>query len=424
MILSESEEAEKSVLSCILNYGASTFGQYAFRADHFSHPIRAELFAACKTMYDAAEQIDVVTVTHRMKGLGRLIQVGGVDALHGMALFPAFPVQIEHHAEILEECRLRRAAQKAGIELARDAPDPTIPIDDTIKGVARALAASSTLLDSAQTQGAIKRVTMRIREKQQGVTHGLSTGFRSIDKLLSLNPGRLVVLGAHPGVGKTSLVEDIMLYQMGQGVPGLIFQNDMPVDDFVARLACKRAQVLFSRYDQEHCSPHEEEMILDALHELSSHESLLRIHRPMSLNQQSVRRLVDKEVRERGIKYVVLDVFQRWKVYTDRVNSYVDGSNALRDMSIHFGIPFLILAHLTEDDKGKRIRYCEQLVKDADNVVMMHSHEEVPEAGLLDEMKLIRQKVVLSCVKGRGSGTGDETLFFDKPRMTFHETTR
>ena len=78
----------------------------------------------------------------------------------------------------------------------------------------------------------------------RGHTAGVATGFDMLDKILmGMRPGSLNVVGARPGVGKTSFALSLALNAAKAGVSVLFFSLEMSGSEIATRLICSEAAV-------------------------------------------------------------------------------------------------------------------------------------------------------------------------------------
>jgi len=76
------------------------------------------------------------------------------------------------------------------------------------------------------------------------VTLGVSTGFPRIDEhLLGLRPGQMVVIGARPGVGKTSFALNLAVNAAAAGASVAFFSLEMSKVEIAQRLLAAQAHI-------------------------------------------------------------------------------------------------------------------------------------------------------------------------------------
>ena len=81
--------------------------------------------------------------------------------------------------------------------------------------------------------------------QNQGVTPGIPTGFRDLDRITGgLQPSDFVVVAARPSMGKTSLCLNIAQYvAVNEGKPVALFSLEMSKEQLVQRLLSVEARI-------------------------------------------------------------------------------------------------------------------------------------------------------------------------------------
>src|SRR5438046_2219744 len=86
-----------------------------------------------------------------------------------------------------------------------------------------------------------------IHERESAYS-GVPSGFRDLDELLSgLQKGNLIVVAARPGVGKSSLVTNLIRNVTVEGTPAALFSLEMSRWEIGMRLLCGEARVPWDR---------------------------------------------------------------------------------------------------------------------------------------------------------------------------------
>ncbi|OJU15172.1 MAG: replicative DNA helicase [Clostridiales bacterium 43-6] len=212
-------EAEQSVLGAIL-LEPSSIMQIAdiLKTDNFYLPTHKEIYAVMWNMYNLNRKIDSVTVLEELKKSGTYDDAGGKTYLLQLAQIVPSIANIESYAQIILEKSYIRSLITASREIIDEASNPD--------------ADASMLLDYAEQ----KIYEIRQNRQSKGLTHirevltnetldrldklsnpetrndfvGIPSGISELDRMITgLNKSDLIILGARPGMGKTSFALNI-----------------------------------------------------------------------------------------------------------------------------------------------------------------------------------------------------------------------
>ena len=243
--------AERALLGAMLLTSAAIADAVEVtQAEDFYRPAHAHIFDAISGLYGAGEPVDTVTVAAELERNRLLEPVGGAGALVEMQASTPVANNAAHYAGLVaKNATLRRliGAAEEVAELAYSRPaDVEAAIDraeTVVFGVAEGREASTMepllgLLDQGVDH------LEKLYEHGQSLT-GIPTGFTDLDNLLlGLQPSSLVVLGARPSVGKTSLALGIAAAAaLGAQRPVLFFSLEMSHLELTQRLLCAEARV-------------------------------------------------------------------------------------------------------------------------------------------------------------------------------------
>ena len=249
--LPQSPEAEAAVLAAAI-LSAEVTPELAFKlqVDDFYRPSNRTVFAAILELHRRDIPIDQVSLTEYLAASGDLARVGGPAFIVDLANNSFALVNWRHHADIVKrDAILRRliAASTSITALAFDAPPDDI--EDIVRQSEELLL---TVTDKQVSSNArplgdfVQEAYAEIEEiaLNRGHTAGVATGFDLLDKvLMGMRPGSLNVVGARPGVGKTSFALSLALNAAKAGVSVLFFSLEMSGSEIATRLICSEAAV-------------------------------------------------------------------------------------------------------------------------------------------------------------------------------------
>lgn len=201
-----------------------------------------------------------------------------------------------------------------------------------------------------------------VREKQEagksGIT-GVPTGFSDLDAILSgLHKTDLIVIGARPGVGKTTLGMNIAANAaLNPEVtkPVLFFSLEMPASQIASRLLSSVGSV-----DQamlRGCNPDDEGWVrmTDAWKRFGeSNPGKLWINDDQDKSPAGIRSAIRRFIQKHGdISLIVVDYLQHMHIpgypAASRPQEVAECSGALKAMAAEFDVPVVALAQLNRD---------------------------------------------------------------------------
>ncbi len=243
--------AEESLLGAmLLNREAIDIAIEGCAADDFYKPAHAHLFVAIVALYARGEPVDPVTVADELRRSQLLDQAGGPSAIVALqATTPATGNAGRYASIVAELALLRRLIGVAGeiAELAYDVPDDV----DQAANQAEALVFAVTQHRKADTVAPLRDLLGGTLDRLESLFNrgeeitGVPTGFIDLDRqLCGLQPSNLIIVGARPGAGKTSLALNIAAHAtIATRRPALFFSLEMSQYEISTRLLSAEGRV-------------------------------------------------------------------------------------------------------------------------------------------------------------------------------------
>lgn len=229
----------------------------------------------------------------------------------------------------------------------------------------------------------------------------LSTGSADLDDALGfggLLDGKVTVLAARPGVGKTAVAIDMMRAVLNQKRGVLFFSLEMPQQALFERFLAREARVPLSNLYRP--SAEEDERLANAAHRLLGEWSpYLRVrHWPtVSLDQYRAETTRMKTLWERqGIEpgLVVYDYFQRTRLdmrgASNEVAAQTKLSKEMGTLTRETDIHLLLLSQINREGADRPtlndLKGTGSLEEDADTVIILHRDQdpESPDANQIE----------------------------------------
>jgi replicative DNA helicase len=202
-------EAEQGVLgSMLLDRDAIAIVVEGLRPEDFYRDAHRVIFEAMLELFERGEPVDLITVTNRLAGMGKLDDIGGSAYLASLPNVVPTAANADFYAGIVLEKSMLRSLIRAGTHIAalgyEGADDVASLIDEAEKQVF-GIAARRNIQDFQAIKEILKESFDKIdrRYQEKGTVTGVATGFTDLDMLTSgLQPSDMIIVAARPSVGK------------------------------------------------------------------------------------------------------------------------------------------------------------------------------------------------------------------------------
>jgi replicative DNA helicase len=236
------ETAEQQVLGSLLIDRDAIFKVAdSLGAADFYVARHQRIYATVYELLQRRERIDPLTVQVELARREELDRVGGPAYLKEIVDRVATAVEIERHARVVRDKAILRRLLGAATQIAADAyAEPTDMPLALDRSEQRIFALRD---DTANAQ--LRHIQTALQDNFQHLTDrmdrpyevsGIPSGFRELDFYTEgFTLGDLIVLGARPSVGKTSLALAMAFHIAKRGHPTLIFSLEMDAKQIVSR---------------------------------------------------------------------------------------------------------------------------------------------------------------------------------------------
>lgn len=237
--LPHSIDAEEAVISSILIDG-ELIKSINLEADDFYFTQNGLIFSAMLRLKEKGTNPNEITVAQELQEMGKLSDVGGAAQLS--LLISTCPTSLDclDYAKIVKKLATFRSLIAAADQIAAMGYDSD-------KSPEEALAKADSLILKLRKQAGTTRIitpderAQMLYERYERLYTmekytAISTGLADLDDILGggLYPRELIVLGARPSVGKTSMLQSISNY-IGQTQNVLFCSGEMGMEDLSDR---------------------------------------------------------------------------------------------------------------------------------------------------------------------------------------------
>ena len=389
-----SVEAEQSVLGSIiiepkcLNHAATML-----KSDYFYIPQHREIYSTLTEMYEQNLPIDFVTLLEKLKSKGVYDEAGGKSYLTQLVQSVPSTANLDNYIAIVKDKYLSRCLLTAA--------------QGIIKDINENFTTSDLLLDSAEQriyeirQGRENSDLVHIKSVIQNETYdrltkvadpetrgdyiGIPCGIAELDKTLTgLNKSDLIILGARPGMGKTSFALNIARnVSVTGGKTVCFFSLEMTRDQLAQRLLSNEAAIESSHLRDSSLMTDEEWTRLARASEQLSNANLY-LDETSSITVPEMKAKLRRLNQTKKVDLVIIDYLGLMRSASPKENRVQEVSDITRNLKImakELMVPVIVCAQLSRgtEVKGKShrpqlsdLRESGSIEQDADIVLFLY----------------------------------------------------
>ena len=427
-------EAEQSVLgSLMIDKNAIIKVGDLITPEDFYKDSHNKIYKAMLYLYEHHEPIDLLSLSNRLKETGELKQVGEQSYLASLTNIVPTAANIIHYAKIVEKKAVLRRLIDNASQIVAEAYDETEEVERTLDEAEQKIFSVSKKhirQDFTPIKPVLEEAFDRIDElhKNKGKMRGVPTGFTDLDNILSgLQESNLVILGARPSVGKSSLAMDLARHAaVKEKVPVGIFSLEMSKGEVIDRLICAEANIdLWKLRTGRLSSTGENDDFSKIGHAMGIlSEAPIFIDDAATINVMAMRTMARRLQSEHGLGMIIVDYLQLIEGKGDpnnRVQEVSEISRSLKGLARELNIPIVALSQLSRgiesrtDQRPKLsdLRESGSIEQDADVVLFIYREDKTKTDS---ENKNIAEILV---AKHRNGPIGSVKLFFNEQCTSF-----
>ena len=426
-----SVEAEQAVLgSVIIDPKCLTDIATSMKTEYFYIPQHREIYAAMASMYELSQTIDFVSLLEKLRTDGVYDEAGGKAYLTELVQRVPSSANVLTYVAIIRERYYARALMTAAQGIIKDINDNELD--------------SGKLLDSAE---------QRIYEIRQGrditgLTHiksvienetydrlskmndpetrddyiGIPCGIGELDRMITgLNKSDLIILGARPGMGKTSFALNIVRnVAVNTGKTVCFFSLEMTRDQLAQRMLSSEAGIKSEKLRTGELDDDEWTRLAQAGESLSK----ANIYFDESSNI-TVPEMKAKLRRMNKVDLVVIDylgLMHSPRNIDNRVQEISEITRNLKIMAKDLKVPIIACAQLSRGTEGKGkshrpalsdLRDSGSIEQDADIVMFLYRDAYYDNEKSDDEDRSDQSRAECIVAKNRHGEIGTVDLHWD-----------
>lgn len=337
----------------------------ALREDDFSGACRT-VFQAMREVFDSGFPVDPVSVAAK---LGAEYKPLLVDL---MQITPT-AANVEHYITLCREQSRVLACREIGRQLTES---------ESSESVRQLVEQASGLLASAQASRTLSMADSlrRFFEKPEQKVRHLSWPIKDLDNLLYVGPGKFLILGAEPSVGKTAFALQCAWHWASFGKVGF-FSFETDPDTLFDRLISGFVGIPMQSIKTNRISQREWDLVCRATQEITTRK--LDLISAAGMTTSDIR----AKIMEAGYRVIIVDYLQivsskGGSRYEQVTNISID----LHTIAQSMGVTVLALAQLsrTEEERAPRnsdLRESGQIEQDADVIMMLQLEKRARPTG-------------------------------------------
>ena len=320
--------------------------------------------------------------------------------------------------ELSKKRKLMELLQKSITELM-EAENIDIFMQDKIKQINKI----AEINEKEQTfvEQVVETSTEIEKNTLQKPDYTLYTGITDLDKMIcGLHKQELTIIGARPGVGKTTLALQIAEHIAERGTETAIISLEMSDTQVIQKLISRRARI--NSYKMRMGTLETKE--LEQIGVVSAEIAELPIHLVTKARTiQHIENIARKLKNKNNLGLIVIDYIQLIKnkgKFNSREQEVADITRTLKLLSLELNIPIIGLCQLNRNAARQEptladLRESGAIEQDADNILFLYQEAESTETVVDITLKLAKQ---------RAGETGKISLKFNKANSEFREVIR
>ncbi len=423
-------DAEKSVLgSMLIDAEAIGLALEILDDSWFYEETHRHIYSAAISLYNNHKNVDLITLSDKLKSDGLLERVGGVSYLASIIDYVPSAANVEHYARIVREKGIQRMLIKNATQIINESYESKDNVPELVDRAERLI---FEIADLRQRQGAVHIKDLiksaietidTLYQRKEYIT-GIPTGFLEFDKMTSgLQRSDLVIVAGRPSMGKSSLAVSMAEHAaLEKKLPVAFFSLEMSKEQLVQRMLCSHARVDAHKVRSGFLSPSDWPKLTAAAGKLSN--SMIFIDDMPAISALELRAKARRLKANHNIQLIVLDYLQlmRSSMKTDsRQQEISEISRSIKALARELNIPIIAISQLSRAVESRQdhrpqlsdLRESGAIEQDADLVVLLMREEYY---NPTEENKGITEIIV---AKQRNGPVGTVKLAFIKEYMRF-----
>ncbi|MDR1876879.1 MAG: replicative DNA helicase [Flavobacteriaceae bacterium] len=313
------------------------------------------IYEAIEDLFKETEPIDILTISNKLRSLGKLDAAGGDFYLIQLSNKISSSAHIEYHSRIILEKYILRKLIEISSNMIEKSYDETSDVFD--------------LLDYSESQlyeitnGTLKRTfneaknlvsnalkKIKSLESKQGMS-GIPSGFKHIDKITAgWQPSDLIIIAARPGMGKTAFILSMARnIAINSETPIGVFSLEMSAEQLMMRMISSETGIESEKLRKASLSELEWQQLYSRVNKLE--KAPIFIDDSPGISVFDLRAKARRLVSQHGVKIIMIDYLQLMsaggKGIGNREQEIATISRSLKAIAKELEIPVIALSQLS-----------------------------------------------------------------------------
>ncbi len=386
-------EAEKSVLGSML-IAEEAIGHAVEILDEqwFYDASHRKIYKAITDLYNSRKNVDLITLSDKLKGDGTLEDIGGISHLSEIIDYVPSAANVEYYAHIVKEKGVLRRLIQNSTEIIAKSFESKGNVEEVVDNAERLIFEIAELKQRQKivhikdlVRSSIETID-KLYQRKESFT-GVPTGFTEIDKMTSgLQKADLIIVAARPSMGKTAFAISIAEYVSITKKMGVaVFSLEMSKEQLVQRMLCSQARVDAHKVRTGFLSPSDWPKLTKAAGQLS--EARIYIDDTPAISALELRAKARRLKANHDIQLIVLDYIQLMRGSSSRMESrqqeISEISRSLKALARELSVPMIALSQLSRAVEARQdhrpqlsdLRESGAIEQDADVVALLMREE-------------------------------------------------
>ena len=426
-----SVEAEQAVLGSVL-IDPQCLNEIAvqIKTEYFYIPQHREIYSAMSSMYELSQTIDFVSLLEKLKSDGVYDEAGGKAYLTQLVQTVPSAANVLTYVAIIRERYYARSLMSAAQDIIKDINENELDSGKLLDNAEQRIfeirqgreISGLTHIKSVIENETYDRLSKMADPETRADYVGIPCGIGELDKMITgLNKSDLIILGARPGMGKTSFALNIVRnVAMNTGKTVCFFSLEMTRDQLAQRMLSSEAGIKSEKLRTGELTDDEWTRLAQAGDALS--KANIYFDETSSI---TVPEMKAKLRRMKHIDLVVVDylgLMKAAKKTENRVNEVSEITRNLKIMAKDLKVPVIVCAQLSRgtEAKGKShkpalsdLRESGSIEQDADIVLFLYRESYYDNEKADDEDRSDETRAECIVAKNRHGEIGTVDLHWD-----------